>query len=71
MIRNNGGHSLYVVKESPYDHFAGRIVEEKSHLEIPIPIIVVYNNIEDAEEVKKMWNVESGLCQEKDWQILL
>jgi hypothetical protein len=44
----------------------GRIVEEKVSLETPIPIIALYNNIEDAEQVK-MWNVESGLCQEKKW----
>ncbi len=48
----------------------GRIVEEKVTLETPIPISALYNNIEDAEQVK-MWNVESGLCQEKKWQILL
>jgi hypothetical protein len=48
----------------------GRIVEEKVTLETPISIIALYNNIEDAEQVK-MWNVESGLYQEKKWQILL
>jgi hypothetical protein len=45
-------------------------VEEKVTLETPISIIALYNNIEDAEQVK-MWNVESGLYQEKKWQILL
>jgi hypothetical protein len=68
MIRNNGSHSLYVVKESPYGHVAGRIVEEKSTCKFQFQSLWC---IEDAEEVMKMWNVESGLCQEKDWQILL